>query len=176
MRLGYTMMVVWMCMACCAPAAGAPRTTKVDDFRLKDYRGREHALSDYRESKLLVIAFLGAECPLAKLYGGRLATLAEEYETQGVQFLGVNANVQDSLSEIAAYARTHQIEFPILKDAGNKLADALAAVRTPEVFVLDANRILRYRGRIDDQYGIGYVRGEPQENFLKTALDELLAG
>ena len=133
-----------------ACAAEQPPAKRVEEFQLKDFRGTEHALADYRDSKLVVLAFLGTECPLAKLYGARLAELAKEYEPRGVQFLGVNANVQDSITEIAAYARVHEIEFPILKDVANQLADAVGAVRTPEVFVLDADRdgaILRPRRR-----------------------------
>ena len=146
------------------------------DFKLQDFRGKEHALADYQDRKLIVLAFLGTECPLARLYGPRLAKLAADYEPQGVAFLGINANVQDSITEIAAYARIHAIKFPLLKDVGNKLADSLDAVRTPEVFVLDAKRVVRYWGRIDDQYGVGYVRDKPQRHDLKAAIDELLAG
>jgi peroxiredoxin len=117
-----------------------PNGRTVPDFKLHDFRGKEHALSDYCDSKLVVLAFLGTECPLAKLYGPRLAKLAGEYESQGVTFLGVNANVQDSITEITAYARVHEIKFPLLKDVGNKLADSLGAERTPEVFVLGTHR------------------------------------
>ena len=148
----------------------------VQEFKLQDFRGKEHALSDSRKSKVIVLAFLGTECPLAKLYGPRLAKLAAEYEPQGVTFLGVNSNVQDSITEIAAYARVHEIKFPILKDVGNKLAEVVGAERTPEVFLLDEKRVVRYWGRIDDQYGVGYVRDEPERHDLKAAIDELLAG
>jgi peroxiredoxin len=165
-----------LAVACSARAAESPARPQVEDFQLKDVEGNEQSLSDYRDSKLLVLAFLGTECPLAKLYAPRLAKLAEEYEPRGVTFLGVNANVQDSVAEIAAYARQHGIEFPMLKDPGNRLADSVSAERTPEVFVLDAEHKIRYRGRIDDQYGVGYVRNEPQRNDLKAALDELLEG
>jgi peroxiredoxin len=157
-------------------AAERTPAKRVGDFQLKDFRGAEHALADYRDSKVVVLAFLGTQCPLAKLYGARLAELATEYEPRGVQFLGVNANMQDSITEIAAYARVHEIAFPIMKDVGNELADALGAVRTPEVFVLDSARAVRYHGRIDDQYGVGYARERAQNNDLKAALDELLAG
>jgi peroxiredoxin len=159
-----------------AQAGESPLGRHVANFQLPDVAGTQRALDDYRDSKLIVLAFLGTECPLAKLYGPRLAKLAEEYEPQGVTFIGVNANLQDSNEEIAAYAQTHAIQFPMLRDSGNTLADAVGAERTPEVFVLDAERKIRYRGRIDDQYGVGFVRGEPLRNDLKLALDELLAG
>jgi hypothetical protein len=123
-----------------------------------------------------VVAFLGTECPLAKLYGARLAELHGQYVKQGVGFVGINANTQDALTEVAAYARRHGIDFPILKDVGNRVADAMGAIRTPEVFVLDADCVVRYWGRIDDQYGIGVAHKAPQQSWLTAALDELLAG
>jgi peroxiredoxin len=169
-------LAILLTVAFYARAADSTLGKRVEDLKLPDARGKQHALDDYRESKLIVLAFLGTECPLAKLYGPRLAKLAGEYESRGVTFIGVNANLQDSKEEIAAYAETHGIEFAILKDGTNGVADAVGAERTPEVFVLDAERKIRYRGRIDDQYGVGYVRSEPQRNDLKEAIDELLAG
>ena len=50
---------------------------KLESFQLQDFRGKKHALADYRDSKLVVLAFLGTECPLAKRYGPRLGKLAE---------------------------------------------------------------------------------------------------
>ena len=150
--------------------------TKVDDFSVRDYRGKEHSLSDYESSKVVVLAFLGTECPLAKLYAPRLASLNAELSSRGVTFLGVNSNRQDSNTEVATHARRHGIEFPVLKDAGNRLADAIGVTRTPEIVVLDEKRVVRYHGRIDDQYGVGYIRDEVQKPFLKNAVADLLAG
>jgi mono/diheme cytochrome c family protein len=55
-------------------------------------------------------------------------------------------------------------------------ADQLGAVRTPEVFVLDRDRTVRYHGRIDDQHLVGRQRPAPTREDLKLALEELLAG
>ncbi|NOZ38698.1 MAG: redoxin domain-containing protein [Planctomycetes bacterium] len=148
---------------------------QVDSFTLKDFRGKTHSLDDIK-SPWIVVAFLGTECPLAKLYGPRLMALQEKYEPLGVSFLAINANLQDSVTEIAAYARIHGIEFPILKDLGNRVADQMGAERTPQVFILDQERKIRYSGRIDDQYGVGYIRDEARRHDLTIALDELLAG
>lgn len=148
---------------------------KVEEFTRRDFRGKTHALSDFSQSKLLVVAFLGCDCPLAKRYAPRLVGLAEEFEPRGVAFLGIDANCQDSMTELAAYARIHKIRFPLLKDTGNTLADAIGAERTPEVFVLDQGRVVRYRGRIDDQFLVGRQRPEPTRRDLAAALEELLA-
>jgi peroxiredoxin len=150
--------------------------TKVDSFRLRDYRGAESSLDQFAAKKAVVLAFVGCECPVAKLYGPRLAKLAKDYEAKGVQFLGVNANQQDGVSQIARFAKDAGIEFPILKDVNNVLADQLGVQRTTEVLVLDAERTIRYRGRIDDQYNVGISRTKPTQSDLSTALDEMLAG
>ena len=80
-----------------------PLGHKVAPFTLKDFRGKSHRLGDFHE-QLVVIAFLGTECPLARLYGPRLEELKATYATRGVAFLAINANLQDSVTELAAYA------------------------------------------------------------------------
>jgi peroxiredoxin/mono/diheme cytochrome c family protein len=153
---------------------------QIDDFKLNDFRGQPHALSDFQDKKLVVVAFLGTECPLAKLYGPRMQQLAQEFGPRGVAFLGINSNRQDSITEVAAHARIHGIEFPILKDLSNVVADQFGATRTPELFVLDEKRVVRYHGRIDGQYGfgfgVGYVKPKLDRRDLAIAIDELLAG
>ena len=173
---GFVWIGVWCLLGALLQNAGAATPTTIADFTLPDFRGKEHRLAEFAEKPLVVVAFLGTECPLAKLYGPRLAKLAREYESRGVAFVGINPNQQDSLTEVAAYARQHGIEFPLLKDLENKVADQFGAQRTPEMFVLDRERVIRYQGRVDDQWGIGYVKDEPKTSELKTALDELLAG
>ena len=86
---------------------------QLDDFTLNDFLGTAHSLRDLDDSKLVVIAFLGTECPLARLYGPRLEELAGDYQETEVTFLGMNANRHDSVTEIASYARRHGIRFPI---------------------------------------------------------------
>ena len=66
--------------------------------------------------------------------------------------------------------------FPILKDPGNVVADLFGAERTPDAFVLDSSRTIRYRGMIDNQYGVGFARPAATENYVADAVDELLAG
>lgn len=148
----------------------------IEDFTLRDTYGQPHSLSDFRSAKAVVVAFVGTECPLAKLYAPRLVELSQEFPAEGATFLAINSNAQDSLTELAAYARIHEIPFPVLKDPSGEIAERFGAVRTPEVFILDEERTIRYRGRIDDQYGIGYQRTEATKRYLADALTEVLAG
>src|SRR5271170_7571677 len=96
-----------VCAGLTVHAPAADRTGKpVKDFSLKSHLGKEYSLHNFADQKLLVVAFLGTECPLAKLYGPQLAELAGKYGPKGIAFIGIDSNSQDSLSEIAAYART----------------------------------------------------------------------
>ncbi len=151
-----------------------PVGTRVD-FTLRDHRGAERRLDDWRDARLVVLAFLGADCPLAKLCAGRLNEVARRYGP-AVVVVGVNANRHDTLRDLGRYARDHDVRFPLLKDDGNRLADRLGASRTPEVFLLDRERRVRYRGRIDDQDGVGVRRARPTRRDLVEAIEELLAG
>jgi peroxiredoxin len=160
-----------------ASALAAPKVeTKIADFRLPDYMGKEHALADFDDRELVVVAFLGTECPLAKMYAGRLQKIADDYAQRGVAVVGVMSNVQDSLADIAAFVRDHGIGYPVLKDRRNDVATMFAAERTPTVFLLDRQRVVRYQGRIDDQYLVGIIRDKPTREDLRLAIDELLAG
>jgi peroxiredoxin/mono/diheme cytochrome c family protein len=151
---------------------------KAADFRLRDPRDQALiALSALREkNKAVVLVFLGVECPLSNQFVPVLAELHKEYESKGVVFVGINANSQDTLERMATHARRRDIPFPVVKDTGNKVADQLGARRTPEAFIIDRSGTIRYQGRIDDQFGIGYARpGKPKRRDLALALDEVLA-
>src|SRR6185437_11961688 len=138
-------------------------------FRLQDHRGAWHTLDEARDRQVVVLAFLGAECPLAEAYAPRLAEVARDFERRGVGFFGVDANEQDGPVAIGRFAEKHGLPFPILKDVGNGLADRLGAERTPEVFVLDGSRTVVYRGRVDDQYAIGIHRSSSSRQYLVDA-------
>ena len=144
-------------------------------FSLRSHEGRQWTDADFQDKDLVVVAFLGTECPLVKLYGPRLQRIQEEYADDLV-VVGINANTQDSMTEMSAYAERHKVRFPYLKDVGNRLADEFGAKRTPEVFLLDKERNVRYRGLIDDQYGVGLIRDKAESHHLRDAIEELLAG
>lgn len=148
---------------------------QVPAFQLRDCYGALHGLDDFRDSRVVVVVFLGTECPLVKLYSRRLCALAESYDDQSVSFVGVNSNTQDTITELVAFANRFKLNFPLLKDATHAVADQFSATRTPEVVVLDHERRIRYRGRIDDQHAVGVSRPKPQRHDLRQAIDQLLA-
>jgi len=127
------------------------------------------------KQKVLVVAFMGVECPLANLYYPRLVEVAKKYKGKSVGFLAINSNAQDTLDGVLKQSRMNRATFPVLKDAGNSVAKLFSAERTPEVFVLDAERVVRYHGMIDDQYGIRQRRSQPTKDYVIDAVDSLLA-
>ena len=161
-------------------ASGGVIGRQIERFTAKDFRGKTHSLSDYHDKRVVVVYFLGTECPLAKLYGPRIQKVLEQFTDDGITVLGVSSNVQDSITELAAHARAHELTFPILKDLGQQIADQFGATRTPQVFVLDADRKIRYYGSIDAQFtfgaGVGLAQPQEQRADLVIALEELVAG
>ena len=155
---------------------GVGRT--VPDFSLRDVTsGRDVSLYGFRGKKAAVLVFTGIDCPISDLYTPRLVELARAYQDKGVVFLAINANAQDTAEQVAAHARSFGVDFPVLKDTGNHVADLLLAERTCEALVLDGTARLRYRGAIDDQYGVGSARKDrPARDYLVEALDAVLSG
>jgi peroxiredoxin len=161
----------------------SPQPTSIDSvaqtipgFRLQDTDGRDVALADFQAKKAIAVVFIGTECPLVNLYLPRLTALQRELGAQGVQILAINSNSQDSPPDVRRHAQERKLPFPVLLDPGQKVADLFGAKRTPEAFLLDASGIVRYHGRIDDQYGVGADRRAPTRHDLKEAILEVLAG
>jgi len=141
------------------------------DFELKDLSGTPHALKDYR-GKPTVVAFISARCPISKMYQDRIRAAADEYAKRGVAFLAINSSADEPVAEVRSYARQNHLDFTILKDDGNVVADAYAAERTPTVYVVDGEGVLRYQGRIDNSQNVRLVK----RSDLREALNELLTG
>lgn len=159
-------------------SAAAVRSAKSIDFsRLPDAAGKRRSLSDFKASKVVVLLFLGTKCPISNSYAESVSKLADSYSGRGVQFIGVNSILEDSAADVAAHAREFKYAFPVLKDSDQKLADLVGARVTPEAFVLDANRRVRYQGRLNDQFASRVQRRtRVTHTELTDAVEALLAG
>ncbi|MFP6762943.1 MAG: redoxin domain-containing protein, partial [Planctomycetaceae bacterium] len=149
---------------------------QVPDFVLPDSSGRQVALSDFNDARFLIVVFLGTECPIGNAYIPVLNDLQTQFQDKSVQVLGVNSNLSDTAESIRAHVQTFQVDFPVLIDRRQVVADLFDARRTPEAFLLDRRRHIRYRGRIDDRFGLTYKREKPRRHDLVEAVTEQLAG
>lgn len=104
-----------------------------------------------QDAKALVVAFSGRDCPISKLYKPRLDKLSKDYAAKSVRFLTVSS---DDKGFVALFGPE----------------------RSTEAFLLDPKGVLRYRGAVDDQYGIGYTKDAPTRTYLIDAIEALLAG
>ncbi len=149
---------------------------RVANFALEEASGKPVSLYGFRGSRAVVIVFVGNECPVGKLYGPRLVELNHAYKEKGVVFLAVNSNAHETAANVAEHTRATGMDFAVLKDPGNRVADQLLVEQTCEAIVLDGQARLCYRGAIDDQYGPTTRKDAPSANYLRDALDAILAG
>src|SRR5262245_54737375 len=112
------------------PVSGAA----IADFALRDPNETIVRLADFRDCEVVVVVFVGADCPLARLYGPRLGELARTYERRSVAILAIDANACDAPAAIRRYVTDHRLPFPVLIDADHAIADRFGAKRTPEAF------------------------------------------
>lgn len=145
---------------------------KYENFTLTDYEGNYHSLSDYTESKAIVIMFIATKCPISNDYNLRMEEIFNEYKDKEVTFLGINSNKAEDVSEIENHAKENGLTFTILKDEKNIIADKFDASYTPEIYVLSNNIELLYHGRIDNSRRVSEVT----TSDLKEALGEILLG
>jgi peroxiredoxin len=166
-----TLLVLALAMpASAGPAIGAA----APDFTLTAIDGSSFQLSNaLKSNKAVVLAFIATKCPYDAGYNQRKQEIAKAYAAKGVLFVGINSNKAELVDEMKTHAGKYGHTFPILKDTGNKVADLYGAQRTPEVFVIDAKGMLRYHGRIDENYEDA---SKVQSPDLKNALDQILAG
>lgn len=155
---------------------GAPRSaiaigSTVAPFDLPDASGTRRTLASLRGQRGTVLIFVSTQCPISNAYNERMERLAQDYAARGIRVVGINSNREETPEAIRAHAQTNNLTFPILKDAGNRIADTLGAQFTPEVFFLDANNRLVYHGRIDNSRNPAQVN----TNDLRNAIDAVLA-
>ena len=173
------------------PAAEVPPTLAIGspapDFCLPGIDGKTHCLKDYAAAKVLVIIFTCNHCPTAQLYEARIKRLVSDYAGKSVAFVAIEPNnpqavrldelaytdVSDSFEDMKIRAAYRHFNFPYLYDGETqKVARAYGPVATPHVFIFDAQRKLRYEGRVDNNPRPQYVT----RRDARIAIDELLAG
>ncbi len=160
------------------------------DFLLPGIDGKTHTLAEYREGKVLVIFFTSSHCPTSHGAADRLKSFLADYRPKGMTFVAINPNHPDGLSidelgyskyndgyeDMKKYAAEEGFDFPYLYDGETqKVAKAYGCLATPHVFVFDAERKLRYKGRFDDsQYGGDDTTVKSPDT--RNAVKALLAG
>ncbi len=146
------------------------------DLRFKDIRGMNRSLADLGKKQAYVFVFTTTQCPLVRRSIPKLVDLDQRFGPQGVQFVAINVGLEETLRDVAAQGLDFEASFPFVKDAELSCVKSLGVKRTPEVVVLDADKKLVYRGRIDDQLRLGGALPAPTRKDLEEALSDVIAG
>ena len=144
------------------------------DFSLPDTEGTDQSPNG---APATVVVFTCNHCPYALAWQPRLDQAARDYAEQGIRFLAINANdsdryPRDSFEAMQARVAAEDWPMPYLHDASQDVAHAYGAKTTPDVFVLDSERRLRYHGAPDSDYDDPAQRAA----WLRDALDAVLSG
>ncbi|MDQ3622773.1 MAG: redoxin domain-containing protein [Verrucomicrobiota bacterium] len=157
------------------------------DFKLPGVDDRDWSLSDFKDARALVIVFTCNHCPTAQAYEERLKKIGADYKAKGVALIAISPNdpkslrldelgytdLSDTLEEMKLRARDKGFDFPYLYDGDKQeVSRAYGPTATPHAFVFDADRKLRFVGRIDDSERESAVKIQD----LRNALDAILAG
>jgi peroxiredoxin len=166
-----TLSALWLI----GPAFALAPGEVVDNFRLLDHTGKSHELYYSSDMKAVVLMVQGNGCPIVRHALPALKEVRAKYESQGVEFLLLNSNLQDKRDAVAKEAEEFAIDFPILLDEAQLIGESLGVVRTSEIFVIDPQGWkLVYRGPIDDR--LSYEKQRPAtKHYLTDALDDVLA-
>ena len=157
---------------------GMPAGTAAPAFDLPGVDGRSYSLASFADARALVVIFTCNHCPYAQALEPRFIELQRDYEGRGVRLVAINPNdarayPTDDFAHMQERARKNGWNFPYLYDESQSVARAYDAACTPDIFLFDADRTLRYNGRFDDNW---QDPGKVKQRDLRRALDSLLAG
>ena len=148
--------------------------TTASDFNLPCIDGKTYSLTDFAEAKVLVVVFICNHCPYVLAVLERLNQLAEKFAEKEVAFIGINSNDStDYPDDSFEKMKDLPIKFPYLHDENQAVATKYHAVCTPDIFVFDEKRKLKYHGRIDDNW---QEEEKVSQEELREALEKILAG
>jgi peroxiredoxin len=145
------------------------------DFSLPAVDGSTRSLADYGDAKALALVQSCNHCPYVQAWEGRMSTLQRTYGDRGFRLVAVSSNdadryPEDSFDAMKERARERQFSFDYLYDESQAFATTLGSVRTPEVFLFDADRRLVYHGAIDDNRDETAV----ERQYLRDAIEAVL--
>lgn len=148
------------------------------DFKLKSVDGKIYSMADYKDAKGFIVVFTCNTCPFAVKYEDRINDLAKKYKSKGYILLAINPNdpiaqPDDTFEFMQKKAKDKKFAFPYLVDEGQKIYPQYGATKTPHVFLLDKNHVVKYIGAIDDNSDDASA---VKEKYLENAIAALENG
>lgn len=148
-------------------------------FSLPGVDGQTHSLEALLQThRAVAVIFSCNHCPYVQAWEDRMKAIQVDYREQGVVLAAIGSNdaekyPDDDFEAMKTRAEQEEFNFLYLRDESQAVARAYGATRTPHVFLLDSDGILRYRGAIDDNHESAQA---VRAHYLRDALDAVLAG
>ncbi len=160
------------------PGAGYVVGDTARDFSLKNVDGKMVSLAGIQNANGYIVVFTCNNCPYAMAYEDRVIALHKKYASLGFPVIAINSNDKivapaDSYDNMKKRVKEKNIPYAYVYDETQEIAKTYGATRTPHVFVLDQNRVVRYMGAIDDN---SEEPSEVKEKYVENAVDALLMG
>jgi peroxiredoxin len=148
------------------------------DFNLPGVDGKKYSLANFKDAKLLVVVFSCNHCPYVVGSEERMIRFVNDYKSKGLVMVAINSNETkehpgDSFDNMVTRAKEKKFPFAYLRDESQEVALKYGALRTPHFYVFDAQRKLRYTGRMDDN---PKMEALAKTHELRDAVDAILAG
>lgn len=148
------------------------------DFSLKNVDNTMKSLESYPDAKGYIVVFTCNHCPYSVLYEDRLIDIHNKYAAKGYPVIAINPNdpkasTGDSFEKMIERSNEKEFPFDYLFDDGQKIYPQYGATRTPHVFLLDANRVVKYIGAIDDN---ARDAESVEVKYLENAIEALMEG
>ena len=176
-RIGFFALLMGVLMSFTNPT-GYKVGDKATDFKLKSVDNKMYSMADYKDAKGFIVVFTCNHCPFAVKYEDRIIDLAKKYKSKGYILLAINPNdpaaqPEDSFELMQKRAKEKKFTFPYLFDEGQKIYPQYGATKTPHVFLLDKNLVVKYIGAIDDNVEDA---SQVKEKYLENAIAALEKG
>lgn len=176
-RIGFFALLMGVLMSFTNPT-GYKVGDKATDFKLKSVDNKMYSMADYKDAKGFIVVFTCNHCPYAVKYEDRIIDLATRYKSKGYVLLAINPNdpaaqPEDSFELMQKRAKEKKFTFPYLFDEGQKIYPQYGATKTPHVFLLDKNLVVKYIGAIDDNVEDA---SQVKEKYLENAIAALEKG
>lgn len=151
---------------------------KAEDFELKNVDGKMQSLAGFENAKGYIVVFTSNECPFSKGYEDRLIQLHNEMSPKGYPVVAINPNDGsegggDTYQDMIKRHQDKKFPFVYLQDEKQDVYPRFGATKTPHVFLLDNEMIVRYIGSIDDS---PRSPEDVKERYVVQAIEALEAG
>ena len=146
----------------------------IPGFTLPGVDNKTYSLNDFKDKKILIVIFSCNHCPYVQAYEERIMNLQNEF-VKDVQIIAINSNddvkYPDDSFEMKKRSAAKKFNFPYLRDESQDIAKAFGATHTPQIFLFDSDRKLKYEGKIDDNW---QEPDKVKSAYLRDAIMEVL--